>query len=457
MSTAMKATLLSVSERLSGFDEVYRGYDPTQARLEANRCILCDDAPCTKGCPAGIDVRGFIRKIRFGDYQGGVRLLREENILAGVCGRVCPTEFLCEEQCRSQALTDPIRISALQRFLTDREMEVGRRAFDLPPATLKPVAVIGAGPAGLAAAAKLRQLGHPVTILEKLDYAGGAMVSVIPRFKLPQEVIDYEIQLVRDMGVEIKLGVAADEDLLPADLLSKGFDAVLLAVGLQDSYTVGIEGEELEGVYTALEVLKAASGRDTDRAVRIGKHTIVIGGGSAALNTACCALRMGAETVNVTSRRTPAEMDAFEKDKHQALEEGIQINSRVRPTRILGENGHVVGLEGVRVTWKVPGKWSRDNIVDVPGSTVVMPADTVVIAIGQRPETEFLRCIAGVETAQNGCVLVDPESGGTSEPGIFAAGDILAGRTRRTVVQSIAEGKSAALAIHQYLSELGEA
>jgi len=181
MSVAMKATLMDVSERVKDFREVYRGYDRTQAAFEANRCMMCDDAPCTKGCPAGIDVRGFIRRIRFGDYRGGVRLLREENILAGICGRVCPTEFLCEERCRNQALTDPIRIGALQRFLTDWEMQVGRRPLAVQPATLPPVAVVGAGPAGLAAAAKLRELGHPVTILEQHGQAGGALLSVIPR------------------------------------------------------------------------------------------------------------------------------------------------------------------------------------------------------------------------------------------------------------------------------------
>jgi NADPH-dependent glutamate synthase beta subunit-like oxidoreductase len=452
MSMAMKATLLSAAERLAGFDEVYRSYDVTQATIEANRCLGCEDAPCRKGCPAGIDVRGFIRKIRFGDYRGGVRLLREENILAGVCGRVCPTEFLCEERCRSQALTDPIRIGALQRFLTDWEMEVGRRPFHLLPATLRPVAVVGAGPAGLAAAARLRRLGHPVTIFEEHSYAGGAMAHVIPRFKLPRSVIDYEVQLVRDMGVEIQLGAPINEDLMPSDLLEHGYGAVLLAVGLQESYTLGIEGENLDGVYTAIDVLVAASSVAGAPRVHIGKNVIVVGGGSAALNAACSALRMGAETVNLTSRRTPAEMDAFENDKRQALEEGVQVNSRVRPTRILGENGRVVGLEGVRVTWKVPGSWSSHNVVDVPGSATIMPADTVVIAIGQRPDQGFLRCIAGLETAKNGCVLVDPQTGSTSEPAIFAAGDILAGPSRRTIVQSIAEGKAAALSIHQFLS-----
>lgn len=453
MSANMKATLMSVTERLSNFDEIYRGYDVTQATLEANRCLMCDNAPCTQGCPAGIDVRGFIRRIRFNDYHGGVRLLREENIFAGVCGRVCPTESLCEKNCRSQALTDPIRVGALQRFLTDWEMEVGRRPFGLPPTDRKPVAVVGAGPAGLAAAVKLRTLGYPVTVFEKRSYAGGAMASVIPRFKLPQEIIDYELQLIRDMGVEIKLGQSIGEDLLPNGLFKKGFSAVLLAVGLQESYSLGIEGEELEGVYTALDFLSAVSDVNSARTISLGKNVIVIGGGSAALNAACCALRMGAETVNLTSRRTTAEMDAFENDKHQALEEGVQINSRVRPTRILGRDGWVTGLEGVRVTWKPGSAWSSGNVVDIPESKVVIPADTVVIAIGQRPDQGIMCCVAGMETAKNGCVQVDPKTGHSSQPGIFAAGDILAGEHIRTVVQSIAEGKIAALAIHEYLSK----
>jgi len=446
----MKATLLPVSERLKGFDEIDQGFNSTQATLEANRCLLCDNAPCTEGCPAGIDVRGFIRKLRFEDYRGGVRLLREENILAGICGRVCPTEALCEGACRSRALTDPIRIGALQRFLTDWEMEVGRRPFDLPPATLKPVAVVGAGPAGLTAASKLREVGHPVTIFER-GYAGGALVSGIPRFKLPRDIVEYEVNLVRDMGVEFKINVPVDESLTPQSLLDQGFGAVLLAVGLQEAYTLGLEGENLEGVYSGIDVLKVANGLEPDKEVRIGKSVIVIGGGSASINAACGVLRLGAETVIVTAIGTPAEMDAFEKDKQQGLEEGVQFASRMRPVRILGENGHVTGLEGVRVEWKVPGKYTPDNMVDVPGSKLVMPADTVIIAIGYRPDTSFLRCIPELETVANGCLLVDSETGKTVQESIFAAGDILGGR--RTVVQSIAEGKAAALAIHKYLSE----
>lgn len=453
MSGTMKATLLPVEERLQGFAEVDQGYRSAQATLEANRCLLCDEAACTAACPAGIDVRGFIRKIRFGDLRGGVRLLREENIFAGVCGRVCPTESLCEGACRSQALTDPIRIGALQRFLTDWEMTAGRRPFDLPPVTGKPVAVVGAGPAGLAAAARLRQLGHPVTVLEKHDDAGGALVNSIPAFKLPRAVVDYEVDLVRDMGVEIRLGEPLTETLLPETLLEQGFGAVLLAVGLQESYTLGIPGEELRGVYTALDVLQVANGLQPRESIEIGSTVVVIGGGSASVNAACSALRLGAKTVTVTALGTPAEMDAFDRDRQFGLEEGIQFVSRMRPLRILGRDGRVCGLEGLRIEWKVPGRFTPDNTVDVPDSNLILLADTVVLAIGQRPETGFLRCVVELDKAPNGCLLVEPGTSGTSQAGVFAAGDILGGR--RTVVQSIAEGKAAAWAIHQYLAEQG--
>jgi len=260
MKAGMTATKTPVEERLKSFQEVERGLEERQAVIEANRCLLCDEAPCNQGCPADIDVRGFIRRIRFDDYRGGIRILRDENILAGICGRVCPTEVLCERACRSQALTDPIRIGALQRFLADWEMDVGRRPFAAPPAEGKPVAVIGAGPAGLAAAVQLRLMGHPVTIFEKRDYAGGTMRRSIARFKLPPEVIEYEVGLVEDLGVEIRYNTALSPELMPEDLLDQGFGAVLLAVGLQESYTLGLPGEELEGVYTALDVLEAANG-----------------------------------------------------------------------------------------------------------------------------------------------------------------------------------------------------
>jgi len=450
MSVAMKATRLPVPERLKGFDEVERGLHPVQVTLEVNRCLLCEDAPCSQACPAGIDVRGFIRKMRFQDYRGAVRLVREANIFAGVCGRVCPADTLCEGACRNEALTDPIRIAALHRFLADWEMSVGRRPLALPPATLQPVAVVGAGPAGLAAAAMLRQFGHPVMVLEAQDRAGGALVSSIPPFKLPRAVVAYEIDLVRDMGVEIRCGVPLNGGVNLADLLSQGYGAVLLAVGVQQALTLGLPGEELEGVYTALDVLRAAGGLSTGRPVTIGREVVVIGGGSASLNAACCALRMGAEVVNVTAIGTPAEMDAFEKDKQQALEEGIFFTSRMRPLRILGENGRVVGLEGIRTTWKVPGRFTPDNMKDIPGTRLIMPADTVIIAVGQRVEENFLKCVGGLKTTPNGCLVVDPETGATSQEGIFAAGDILGGR--RTVVQSVAEGKRAAQSIHQYLA-----
>ncbi|MBN1316632.1 MAG: FAD-dependent oxidoreductase, partial [Anaerolineales bacterium] len=340
---------------------------------------------------------------------------------------------------------------SLQRFLTDWEMQVGRREFDLPEVSLKPVAVIGAGAAGLTAAAKLRQLGHPVTIFDKESYAGGALVNSIPRFKLPRDVVDYEVKLVRDMGVKVEMGKKLGKDFDYQDLAAQGFGAVLLTVGVQDPNMLCLEGEDLDGVYTGIELLKAGNGLKTDREVKVGKNVIVIGGGSASINVACTALRMGAETVTVTALGTPAEMDAFNKDKQQGLDEGVQFSTRMRPLRILGENGRVTGLEGIRIEWDIPGKFVPGNTIDVPGSQLIITGDTVICAIGRHPEKGGMRCLPELETAPNGCLIVNPETGETSEKGIFAAGDILGGR--RTVVNSIAEGKRAALAIHKALGQ----
>jgi NADPH-dependent glutamate synthase beta subunit-like oxidoreductase len=452
MIIEMKGDATANTDSRQSFAELHQGFNLTQAAFEANRCLMCENAPCNQGCPAGIDVRGFIRKIRFKDYQGGVRLLREENILAGVCARVCPTETLCQRECNSQELTEPIRIGELQRFLTDWEMEMGHREFDLPPANFKPVAVIGAGPAGLAAAARLRQLGHPVTIFEKSDYAGGTLMNGIPPFKLPRQVVDYEVGLIQEMGVEIHLGAPMDEKLSPRKLVEEGFGAVLVAVGLQESYTLGIEGEDLEGVYPALDILKLAKGLKLDHTVSIGKRVVVIGGGSASLNAACCALRMGADSVCVTALGTPAEMDAFGKDKQQALDEGIQFYSRMRPLRVLGKNGHATALEAIGINWVIPGKFTPDNIVDIPDSYFVIPADTIIIAIGQRADGSLAQCAPEVEIARNGRIVADPLKAKTSKEGIFAAGDILAASGRCAVVKSVLEGKTAAQAIHEYLS-----
>ncbi len=453
MSGRTNAARLSPQERVKSFEEVERTLTPVQATIEASRCLMCEDAPCNKGCPAGIDIRGFIRKIRFNNLWGGVRVLREANIFSGVCGRVCPTDGLCEEQCRSRVLTEPINIGALQRFLTDFEADHGARTRVTAKKLPHRVAVVGGGPAGLAAANELALLGYQVTVVEASSQLGGAMTAAIPSFKLPNSAVEAETDLITQLGVELKLNTALNENLTIDDLFEQGFEAVLVAVGLQKPYTLGIDGETLQGVYSALDLLAKANGLKISTPVKVGKKVVVIGGGSVAVNVACSALRMGAERATLMCLEAPDEMPAFAEDVELAWEEGIEFLTRVRPIRFLDNGkGGVAGVEGVRIEWKEPGEFVPENAVDVEGSMLTLPCDSVIVAIGQGPDDNAIMQFQGLKTNVRGYLLVDEDTLMTSRPGVFAGGDVLHNPISRTVVQAVAYGKHAAHSIHDYLN-----
>ena len=453
MSGRTNAARLSPQERVKSFEEVERTLTPVQATIEASRCLMCEDAPCNKGCPAGIDIRGFIRKIRFNNLWGGVRVLREANIFSGVCGRVCPTDGLCEEQCRSRVLTEPINIGALQRFLTDFEADHGARTRVTAKKLPHRVAVVGGGPAGLAAANELALLGYQVTVFEASSQLGGAMTAAIPSFKLPNSAVEAETDLITQLGVELKLNTALNENLTIDDLFEQGFEAVLVAVGLQKPYTLGIDGETLQGVYSALDLLAKANGLKTSTPVKVGKKVVVIGGGSVAVNVACSALRMGAERATLMCLEAPDEMPAFAEDVELAWEEGIEFLTRVRPIRFPANGkGGVAGVEGVRIEWKEPGEFVPENAVDVEGSMLTLPCDSVIVAIGQGPDDNAIMQFQGLKTNVRGYLLVDEDTLMTSRPGVFAGGDVLHNPISRTVVQAVAYGKHAAHSIHDYLN-----
>ena len=453
MSGRTNAARLSPQERVKSFEEVERTLTPVQATIEASRCLMCEDAPCNKGCPAGIDIRGFIRKIRFNNLWGGVRVLREANIFSGVCGRVCPTDGLCEEQCRSRVLTEPINIGALQRFLTDFEADHGARTRVTAKKLPHRVAVVGGGPAGLAAANELALLGYQVTVFEASSQLGGAMTAAIPSFKLPNSAVEAETDLITQLGVEFKLNTALNENLTIDDLFEQGFEAVFLAVGLQKPYTLGIDGETLQGVYSALDLLAKANGLKISTPIKVGQKVAVIGGGSVAVNVACSALRMGAERATLMCLEAPDEMPAFAEDVELAWEEGIEFLTRVRPIRFPANGkGGVAGVEGVRIEWKEPGKFVPENAVEVAGSALTLPCDTVIVAIGQGPDDNAIKQFQSLKTNVRGYLLLDEDTLMTSRPGVFAGGDVLHNPISRTVVQAVAYGKYAAHSIHDYLN-----
>jgi NADPH-dependent glutamate synthase beta subunit-like oxidoreductase len=414
---------------------------PHEAVIEASRCLMCEDPPCNKGCPAGVDVRRFVRKIRFGNFRGAARLIRDANPLVGVCGRVCPQEILCMEHCTRAELDTPIDIAGLQRFAGD--VELGALA-PLPEGVRDRggrVAVIGAGPAGLAAAVALRRSGFLVDVFEREDVPGGVLSHGIPPERLEQSFVDGELAYVTRIGVKLHAGQPAGR---PAALLKKGFDAVFVATGLWKPFRIGLSGANLEGVHAAADILKAVA-----RGARpnLGARVVIIGGGNVAMDAATTAKALGAERVDLCCLESFDEMPAFRSEIERSQAQGIEFHTRTRPVRVLGRNGRVAGYEGVGIKWKKPGCLAPSNAEDLKGTEFRLLADAVIEAIGQGPLDGF----EGLETGERGLVVVDPEAMTTSVAGVFAGGDLVSGGA--TVVQAVAEGKRAARAIEAYLDE----
>ena len=419
-----------------------RTYSPHEAVLEASRCLMCDEAPCLDGCPAGVDVRRFIRKIRFGNFRGAARLIREANLLVGICGRVCPQEILCMENCIRGNLDTPIDIAGLQRFAGD--IELGTLA-PLPgpvDGRAEKIAILGAGPAGLAAAAELSKRGFGVEIFERADSMGGVLTQGIPPFRLDRGFVESELDYVGRLGPAVHLG--RDEKDVVA-LLESGFDAVIIGVGLYRPYTIGLPGEDLDGVFVASDLLAAVARGETPF---LGERVVVIGGGNVAIDAAMTALHLGADRVDMCSLESYDELPAFRSEIEIAQGEGIEFHTRTKPVRILGVGGRVSGYEGVGIRWKEPGLLVPSNAEEVPGTEFGLAATAVIEAIGQGVRDRY----EGVDADERGLIRVDTETMATSMPGVFAAGDVVSGGA--TAVRAFAEGKRAAAGVAGYLDEL---
>ena len=414
-------------------------YAPHEAVIEASRCLMCEDPPCNRGCPAGVDVRRFVRKIRFGNFRGAARLIRESNVLVGVCGTVCPQEILCMEHCTRAELDGPIDIAGLQRFAGN--IEIGSIAPLPEPASERPgrVAIIGAGPAGMAAAAELRKAGLAADVFDEASSAGGVLTRGIPSFRLDPAFVESELAYVERLGAGLRLGEKVED---PGGLLDKGYDAVLIGTGLWRPFTIGLPGEDLDGVFVAGDLLRDLA--DGDRPT-IGRRVVVIGGGNVAIDAAATALRLGAERVDLCCLESHDEMPAFRSEIDEAQCEGVEFHTRTKPVRIVGEGGKVVAYEGVGIRWREPGVLVPSNAEEIPGTEFRLAADAVIEAIGQGVRDRF----DGVETDERGFVRVDAETMATSRPGVFAAGDTV--NAGATVVQAVAEGKRAAKGIAAFL------
>jgi homotetrameric NADPH-dependent glutamate synthase len=442
---------LSVEERTKTFDEVPLGYSKEQAMNEAKRCLQCKDSPCTKNCPVNVDVNGFIKELAEGNFKEAFLKIKQDNAIPAIAGRVCPQENQCEGACTMGKAGDPINIGKLESFLGDWAMENGVREEFVIDEKDQKVAVIGSGPSGISCAVDLRKHGYKVTIFEALHKAGGVLQYGIPEFRLPKKVVDEELSYLKEIGVDIRLNNIVGQNV-SFDELRDEYDAIYIGTGAGAPFFVGIEGEELNGVYSANEFLirtnlmKAYKFPEYDTLLFVGKKVGVIGAGNVAMDSARSALRNGAE-VYILYRRTEEHSPAREEELRHALEEGIHFMELVAPTKILGENGWVTGVELVKMKLGEPDKSGRPRPEKIEGSEFTMELDTVVEAIGTRPNRLFLRTVPELKTKSRGIIEVDENLGNIK--GVYAGGDAISGGA--TVIQALGEGRKAAKSIHDYL------
>ena len=451
-----------IRERIKNFSEVSLGYSEPQERLEAERCLLCKEPLCVKGCPVGIDIPAFIRLLRENKPQEALRKIKEKNNLPAVCGRVCPQEDQCEGRCILNKKNLPINIGALERYAADYGkvhspqsiVHREKKLSTVDRGRLTKVAVAGSGPAGLTAAADLAKMGFLVTLFESLHSAGGVLAYGIPEFRLPKKIVAEELGYIQSLGVEIKTDILIGKTYSLSELFEKGYQAVFLGLGAGLPQFLGIPGENLGRVYSANEFLtrinlmKAYKFPEYKTPINIGKKIAVIGAGNVALDSARCALRLGSE-VTLVYRRAEAEMPARIEEIENAREEGVRFQLLTQPIKILGDDkGFVRGMECLKMELGEPDVSGRKRPIPIKDSDFILEVDTVIVAIGQTPNPLLGRAESRIKVNPRGTIFVD-ENLMTSIPGVFAGGDIVTGAD--TVIAAMGAGKKAALAIDNYL------
>ncbi|MBI5529208.1 MAG: NADPH-dependent glutamate synthase [Deltaproteobacteria bacterium] len=444
-------------ERRKNFREVPHGLPPMTAVLEANRCIRCKKPGCVQGCPVGIDIPGFVGLVAAGDFLGGIRKMKETNMLPAICGRVCPQEEQCEKVCVTGKKGKPVAIGRLERFVADWEREQGKMETPLVgKPSGKSVGVVGCGPAGLTVAIDLRRAGHAVTIYEALHAPGGVLMYGIPEFRLPKKIVAAEVDVVSRMGVEIRYDYVVGKLETVDDLLKK-HDAIFLGTGAGLPWFMGIPGENLCGVYSANEYLtrsnlmRAYDFPNCDTPIARSKRVAVVGGGNVAMDSARTAVRLGAEEVYLVYRRSETEMPARIEEIHHAKEEGIIFKILHNPVRYIGDDkGRVKQVECVRMELGEPDASGRRRPIVVKGSEFLIDVDTVVVAIGNGPNPLVPRTTRGLDVdPKKGTVMTDLNTMRTSKKGVFAGGDIAIGAA--TVILAMGHGRKAARSINHYL------
>ncbi len=445
-------------ERIKNFNEVPFGFNEEQARLEATRCIQCKKPKCVEGCPVNIDITAFLALIKEGKFIEAAWKIKEQNALPAICGRVCPQEEQCEKVCVLGKKDKPVSIGYLERFAADYERNAGEvKIPEKRPKTGKRVAIIGSGPAGLTVAGDLIKLGHEVTIFEALHKTGGVLVYGIPEFRMPKAIVQAEVDYLKALGVEVKCDVVVGQSVTLDELLQQGYHAAFIGTGAGLPLFMNIPGENLCGVYSANEYLtrsnlmKAYMFPEYDTPIIRGRNVATIGGGNVAMDSARTALRLGAEKSYIIYRRSRVEMPARNDEIEHAEEEGVEFHLLTLPLEYLAdEKGYVSGMICQKMELGEPDASGRRRPVPIPGSEFKMEVDTVIVAIGNRPNPLVPKTTPDLETHRWGGIVADEETGLTSKPHVYAGGDIVTGAA--TVILAMGAGKKSAMAIHKELT-----
>ncbi|MEJ2219634.1 MAG: NAD(P)-dependent oxidoreductase [Desulfobacterales bacterium] len=444
------------------FKEMSKGLDLTQAIAEADRCLLCHDAPCSEGCPADTQPAEFIRKLRFKNVTGAIRTIKTNNILGGACGVLCPTSRLCEEKCsamfkslnRPEGADGPIQIGKIQRFLVEHSWERGFKIFEKPEPRSEKIAVVGSGPGGLSCAAELAKDGYQVTVFEARPEPGGVLRYGVVFYRFDLDFLEREMEDIKALGIEFKCSTPIEGKNAAEKLLKDGFDAVFLAPGLWDAATIKPEGKDIDGLYSSVDYLEALSDerfKQMEKKLK-DKTVAVIGGGSVAMDCIESAVKLGGRDVYLIYRRSYSQMPAEPDERIEAQEAGVHFLLLNQPVDyVTDKENRLTGLKLVRTRLGEPDESGRRKPVEIKGSEWIMDADIVIEAIGNIAPEKSPEWYPNVDVDGKKLIKADPETGKTSVDGIFAGGDIVRGPA--LVVQAVQDGKVAAWAIKEYLAK----
>lgn len=447
------------SERVKGYVEVNSGLTEEAARAEARRCLDCKTPTCVEGCPVNINIPGFVKHIEAGDFLEAVKVIKESNAFPAVCGRVCPQEIQCEARCiyTEKMKKDAVAIGNLERFVADYEFRSGKIYTPLTACSNHTkVAVVGSGPAGLAVAGDLAKLGYCVTVFEALHELGGVLKYGIPEFRLPNFIVDQEIETLKKMGVEFVRNFIVGRTLSFDELKERGYKAFFVGSGAGLPNFMGIPGENYNGILSSNEYLTRVNlmgaARDFDTPVYFGKNVAIIGGGNTAMDSVRTARRLGAERAMIVYRRSFDEMPARKEEIKHAIEEGIEFLNLNSPVEYLAdEKGYVKQMRLQRMELAEPDDSGRRKPVPMPGSEYLVDTDLVIVSVGVSPNPLIAQSLPELKVSKWGTIVVD-DSMQSSIPGLFAGGDIVRGGA--TVILAMGDGRRAAQGIHEYLSDL---